>query len=185
MVRAFRPDPLDPDVVERLLADALRAPSAGHSQGVELVVLVGPGETARYWDAALPEYRRSSFAWPELLVAPVLVVVLTDPQRYVDRYAEADKGQDAAEWSTPYWWVDAGMAVQTLLLSAVDEGLGALFFGLFAQEAAVRAALDLPEALEAVGVIALGHPLPSAPGRSADRPRRPVDEVVHRGGYRR
>jgi nitroreductase len=182
MVRAFRPEPVDPEVLERLLAAALRAPSAGNSQGVELVVLVGE-ETARYWDAALPEERRTGFAWPDLLAAPVLVLVLTDPQRYADRYAEPDKGLDAAAWSTPYWWVDGGMAVHTLLLGAVDAGLGALFFGLFAQEAAVRSALGIPDELEAVGVVALGHPLPSRPGRSADRPRRPAAEVVHRGAY--
>jgi nitroreductase len=75
------------------------------------------------------------------------------------------------------------MAVHTLLLGAVDAGLGALLFGLFAQEEAVRAALRVPAERDVVGVVALGHPLPSRPGRSAARPRRPADEVVHRGGY--
>jgi nitroreductase len=114
--------------------------------------------------------------------------VLTDPQRYLDRYAEPDKaatglGDDAAAWRMPYWLVDGGMAVHTLLLAAVDAGLGALLFGLFAQEEAVRAALGVPEGREVVGVVALGHPLPSGPGRSAERPRRPEDEVIHRGGW--
>jgi nitroreductase len=183
MVRAFSPSPVDATVLDRLLVDALRAPSAGNSQGTELVVLVGPDETARYWDAALPAPRRASFTWPQLLDAPVLVVVLADRQRYLDRYAEADKGQDAATWSTPYWWVDGGMAVHTLLLGAVDAGLGALFFGLFARERAVRAALGIPDGRDVVGVVAIGHPLPSPPGRSADRPRRPAGEVIHRGRW--
>src|SRR3712207_162958 len=112
MVRAFSPEPLDPDLVERLVADALRAPSAGNSQGAEVVLLRGPEETARYWDASLPAERREGFAWPDLLAAPVLAVVLTDPQRYVDRYAEPDKGVDASSWATPYWWVDGGLVVQ-------------------------------------------------------------------------
>jgi nitroreductase len=188
MVRAFRPDPVDAGVLDRLLRDALRAPSAGNSQGTELIVLIGPEATARYWDAALPPVRRRAFAWPDLLAAPVLVLVLTDPQRYLDRYAEPDKaatglGDDAAAWRMPYWLVDGGMAVHTLLLAAVDAGLGALLFGLFAQEEAVRAALGVPEGPEVVGVVALGHPLPSGPGRSAERPRRPEDEVIHRGGW--
>jgi len=188
MVRAFRPDPIDPAVLERLLADALRAPSAGNSQGTELIVLSGPEETARYWDVALPPERRAAFAWPDLLAAPVLVLVLADPQRYLDRYAEPDKaatglGDDLTAWRTPYWLVDGGMAVHTLLLGAVDTGLGALLFGLFAREEAVRAALGVPEDRDVVGVVALGHPLPSAPGRSAGRPRRPTDEVIHRGGW--
>jgi nitroreductase len=47
MARAFSPAPLDPDLVDRLAADALRAPSAGNSQGAELVVLAGPEQTSR------------------------------------------------------------------------------------------------------------------------------------------
>jgi nitroreductase len=188
MVRAFRPDPIDPTVLEGLLRDCLRAPSAGNSQGTELIVLAGPQEIARYWDVALPPERRATFAWPDLLAAPVLVLVLTDPQRYLDRYAERDKaatglGESVASWRTPYWLVDGGMAVHTLLLGAVDAGLGALLFGLFAREEAVRTALDVPEDRDVVGVVALGHPLPSRPGRSADRPRRPHDEVIHRGRW--
>lgn len=183
MVRAFSPEPVDPRVLDRLLTDALRAPSAGNSQGTELVVLAGPEETARYWDVALAPDRREGFAWPDLLAAPVLVVVLADPRRYLDRYAEPDKAQDASAWSTPYWWVDGGMAVHTLLLGAIDAGLGALLFGPFAQESAVRAALGIPDDRDVVGVVALGHPLPSRPGRSAGRPRRPEGEVIHRGHW--
>ena len=72
--------------------------------------------------------------------------MLADPRRYLERYAEADKsttglGDEAAAWRTPYWLVDGGMVVHTLLLGAVDAGLGALLFGLFAREEAVRAAL--------------------------------------------
>ncbi len=182
MVRAFTPEPLDDDLIDRLLADALRAPSAGNTQGTELVLLVGD-ETDCYWDASLPPERRDGFAWPDLLAAPVLVVVLTDPGRYVRRYAEPDKAQDATAWTTPYWWVDGGMVVQRLLLGAEGAGLGALIFGVFDHEAAVREALEIPEAFGIVGVVALGHPLPSRPGRSARRPRRPHDELIRRGTY--
>ena len=181
MARAFSPEPIDPDLVEQLVTDALRAPSAGNSQGAELVVLEGPEQTRRYWDASLPEERRAAFAWPDLLAAPVLVVVLTDPQRYVERYAEPDKGQDATGWTTPYWWVDGGMVAQRLLAGVEAAGLGALFFGVFGREPAVRTALGIPEHLGIVGVVAFGHPLPTAPGRSAGRPRRA--DRIHRGGY--
>jgi nitroreductase len=180
MARAFTPEPLDDELIDRLLSDALRAPSAGNSQGTELVLLVGD-DTARYWDVTLPPERREGFAWPDLLAAPVLVVVLTDPGRYAARYAEPDKAQDASVWSTPYWWVDGGMVVQRLLAGVVRAGLGALFFGVFDHEAGVRAALAVPERLGFVGVVAIGHPLPSRPGGSAGRPRR--RDAVHRGVY--
>ena len=65
------------------------------------------------------------------------------------------------------------MAVEHLLLGATAVGLGACFFGLFEHEAAVLAALGVPDGWRAVGTIALGHPAPDEPGRSAARPRLP------------
>src|ERR671932_186860 len=72
-------------------------------------------------------------AWLEgMRTAPALVVCLSDPERYLTRYAEPDKGwtdRDERRWPVPYWDVDTGMAALLMLLTAVDEGLGACFFG--------------------------------------------------------
>lgn len=188
MVRAFTDQVVDPAVVDGLVDLARRAPSAGNSQGCAYVVLSGPVETARYWDVTLPAERRASFRWPGLVAAPVLVVCLVRPDAWVERYAEPDKvssglGQGSDAWPVPYWWVDAGMAIEHLLLGAVDAGLGACFFGLFGHEAAVLAELAVPAGWRAVGTIALGHPAPHEPGRSATRPRPGLDEVIHRGRW--
>lgn len=59
--------------------------------------------------------------------APLVVVVLAHKQAYLDRYGEPHA---EATWPAPYWFVDAGMAALLILLSAVDEGLGACFFGI-------------------------------------------------------
>ena len=188
MVRAFTDAPVAPEVVDGLVDLARRAPSAGHSQGWAFVVLAGPDETARYWDAALEPARRNGFRWPGLIAAPVLVVALVRPDAWVERYGEPDKagtglgsGQD--RWPVPFWWVDAGMAVEHLLLGAVAAGLGACFFGLFDHEAAVLAALGVPTGWRAVGTVALGHPAPDEPGRSTARGRRDLADVLHRGGW--
>jgi nitroreductase len=188
MVRAFTPEPLAPAVVDGLIDLARRAPSAGNSQGMAYVVLDGPEQTARYWDITLPRDRRASFRWPGLVTAPALIVVLVRPEAWVERYAEADKattglGAGAGDWPVPYWWVDAGMAVEHLLLGAVDAGLAACLFGLFEHEAAVLAALGVPPGWRGVGTVALGHPGPDEPGRSSARPRPPLAEVVHRGRW--
>jgi nitroreductase len=193
MVRAFgpdpaHPDPVDPAVVDALLDGARRAPSAGNTQAVRFLVLDTPAAVAGYWDLTLPTERRSGFAWPGLLVAPVLVVVLVDPGAYVARYAEPDKaatglGQGPGEWAVPYWWVDAGAAIQDLLLGVVDAGLGGCLFGLFRHEEAVLRAHGVPAGWRAAGTVALGHPAPSRPGRSAGRPHTPLGEVIHRGRW--
>jgi nitroreductase len=188
MIRAFTDEAVDPAVVDGLVDLARRAPSAGNSQGCSYVVLSGSEETARYWDLTLPAERRASFRWPGLVAAPVLIICLVRPDAWVERYAEPDKaatglGEGSDAWSVPYWWVDAGMAVEHLLLGAVDSGLGACFFGLFDHEAAVLAELGVPEGWRAVGTVALGHPAPDEPGRSATRPRPELPEVLHRGGW--
>ncbi len=153
-----------------------------------MVALTGAEQTGRYWDVALPADRRPGFRWPGLLDAPVLMVALVRPAAWVERYAEPDKaatglGGSADAWPVPYWWVDGGMAVEHLLLGAVEAGLGACFFGLFDHEPAVLAALDVPPGWRALGTIAVGHPAPDEPGASASRPRPSLDEVLHRGAW--
>ncbi len=193
MVRAFRPDPIPPDVLRRVLGAARRAPSAGNSGGTDLVVLVGPEETARYWDVTLPAgFARDHFPYPRLLDAPVLVIPLANERAYLERYAEPDKaftglGESTARWPVPYWTVDTSFAAMLVLLAAVDEGLSTLFFGIFDHEPALLRALGVPDGIRAIGTIALGYRDDAAddarPGRSANRPRRPLEDYLHRGGW--
>lgn len=188
MVRAFDARPVPRDALDRVLDLARRVPAAGNTQGLDLVVLEG-AETARYWDASLSVEARASFPWPGLLEAPVLVIPVGDPAAYVSRYSEADKartglGAGADAWAVPYWYVDTAFAAMVALLAAVDEGLGALFFGQFDHEDAIKAALDIPADRRPVGTIAIGYASArQRPSQSSLRPRRPFDEVVHRGGW--
>ena len=182
MVRSFHDRPLDPAVVDRILAAGMRGPSAGFTQGVELLVLQGPEETGRYWDVALPVDRRAAFPWPGLLRAPVLVVILTSETAYRHRYAASDKGGGAA-LEVPWWHVDAAFAALLLQLAAIDAGLGALFFAAHGVPA-LRSAFDFPEAFEPVGTVAIGHPAPDRRSSSVTgRPRRATAEMIHRGRW--
>ena len=71
-----------------------------------------------------------------------------------------------------------------ILLTAVDEGLGALFFGIFDQHLdAFRTAFGVPPAYRPIGAIAVGHRAPDVPSPSLLRGRRPQDEVVHHGRW--
>ena len=186
MVRRYDPDtPVPAEVLDRILAAGLRVPSAGFTQAVSLLVLEG-ADTDRYWTvttdpAAAPD------AWLRgMRTAPVLVQVWTSADAYLDRYAESDKGwtdRDPARWTAPYWHVDAGMTALALLYAAVDEGLGACFFGAPPRAVPmIRSTYAVPEDHDLVGVVSLGKPAGS-PTRSR-RERRPLKELIHRGRWR-
>lgn len=187
MIRTFDDRPIDAAIVERLLTNAQRAPSAGFSQGWAFLVLEGREQTERYWEATMASDRRTGFGWPGMFNAPLLIVCLSNKMEYLRRYARPDKGwadMDEKRWPVPYWDVDAGMAALLILQTAVDAGLGAVFFGVFDQPG-LRRAFAIPDEYTAVGTIAVGHPAP------ADRPspslrivgRRPAADVVHRGRW--
>jgi nitroreductase len=188
MVRSFSPRPIPPEVLTQVLDLARRVPAAGNTQGLDLVVLEGE-ETQRYWKTSLPDEQRATFPWPGLLDAPVLIIPVGSPSAYIERYSEPDKartglGAGEAAWGVPYWYVDTAFAAMITLLAAVDAGLGALFFGQFEHEHALKLALGIPEDRRPVGTIAIGYAAEEQRSSvSSRRPRRRLDEVVHRGGW--
>jgi nitroreductase len=186
MVRRFDPRPLPAEVLDRILHSATRAPSAWFSQGLDLLVIEGRDAVRGFWTAtADPRFGKPySTADP-----PVIVLVLSDKQAYLDRYSAPDKaglGMDSEEgWPVPYWDMDAAMAVMLMLLTAVDEGVGAWWFGVFHGAEALLRDLGVPPGRRLVGAVALGWPAaddrPSGSART--RPRRRFDQVVHWGRW--
>jgi nitroreductase len=215
MVRNFEDRPVPAEALERILDHARRAPSAGHTQGAVFVVLEGAEQVGRFWDCTFPAPRRAGFRWPGLFRAPVVILPCASKEAYLDRYAEPDKGwadRDETRWPVPYWDVDCAFATMAMLLTAVDEGLGALFFGIFdgpgeggcppespgeggcppespgeggcpERLPALRDAFGIPDEFRPIGAVALGWPGPDEPSPSLRRGRRPLDEVVHRGRW--
>ena len=189
MVRAYDDRPVDPAVVDRMLAHAVRAPSAGFSQGWGFLVLETPGDVALFWETTSGGTGETSRWLEGMRSAPVVVVPMSDKQTYLERYAEPDKGwtdRDETRWPVPYWHLDTAMASLLILLTAVDEGLGACFFGLSpGTHEAFREAFGVPESHVPIGAITLGHRLPdTGPAGSPARRERRTD-VVHRGRWGR
>ena len=185
MVRNFEDRPIPPETVERIIANAQRGPSAGFSQGFEFLVLEGKEQTDRFWQAVSPDQGWERAGWPGVYNAALVIVPLSHKQAYLDRYAEADKGwTDKAEshWPVPYWDIDTGFAALLILLTAVDAGLGALFFGI-TDAPALRAAFAIPDAYRPIGAITIGYPAPDRPSASLKRGHRPPASVIHRGGW--
>lgn len=189
MCRDFMDRAVPDEVLDRLLDRARRAPSAGFSQGVSFLVLSRPDETGRFWDAVSEPGWRADPSLPGLMRAPVIVVPMCSPAVYVARYSEQDKiafGLDREEaWPVPFWTVDAAFATMILLLGAVEEGLGALFFGRMAEDyERVRSVFGVPDEWSAIGFVALGWPAADGgPRGSARRGRKPLSTVVHRGRW--
>jgi nitroreductase len=178
--------PVPPEVVERLLEYARRAPSAGFTQGWGFLVLEEPADRELFWTSTSPPGAASR--WLDgMRRAPLIVVPHGDQRAYLDRYAEPDKGwtdRDAARWPVPYWHVDAGFAALMMLLTAVDEGLGACFFGIPVERLTpYREAFGVPAEVTPVGAVSLGYAVPDWRSPSLRRGRRPADEVVHRGRW--
>jgi nitroreductase len=181
MVRHFTTEPVAPKAIERMLALARHAPSAGFTQGQAFVVVTRPElKQALARLCGEEEYVAGGFH-PFISEAPVLIVACTSEAAYHRRYQEPDKlSADGTEiaWPVPYWHMDIGCAVMLLLLAAVDEGLAAGFAGAHDLDG-VRQLLGIPGEVTPVGVIPIGHRAPDKPSPSLTRGRRPPADYVH------
>jgi nitroreductase len=181
-IRSYAREAPDPDLIERLVDTARRVPTAGFSQGIDFLVLDDPDLLDEFW--------RLSGGDPEPDDPPVLVLVFSDPERYLERYRAPDKIEfglgDADAWPVKFWDIDASMAAMQLQLAAVDAGLGTWFFGIGEGEAAIRERFGVPADRSLIGIVALGyrHPDEQPAGSGTTRRRRPLGEQVHRNGWR-
>jgi nitroreductase len=180
MVRTFDPDRSVPDAaLERIVRNGTRAPSAGFSQGQAWLVLRGEDLT-RFWEFgsdAVSETVRS---------APLVLVPFSCKREYLERYARPDKGWtdlDEARWPVPFWHIDTAMAAMLQLLTVVDEGLGALYFGIVPDQVQpFRTAFGVPDDYEPIGAIAIGYDAETEK-RDLRAKRRPIEQLVHYGHW--
>ena len=188
MVRDYLPDPIDPEVIDRIVGVVRRAPSAGFSQGHRLVVVTEP-ETRRELARLAGEGEYVEMGLPPWIsIAPVHVVVGVREASYHERYTKPDKlveGGVEIAWPAPYWYVDSGSLFMLLQLAALDEGLGTGIYGVAGEDVPeLKALLDMPDDVHFVCVITIG----GQPRDADDSPlvsrltqaRLPLDEIVHR-----
>jgi nitroreductase len=185
MVRNYTEAPVDPASLDRVAAAALRAPSAGNSQAIAVVVVTNRDLRSRIaLIADEPDYLNAGFD-PWISKAPAHIVISVSERVYRDRYSEPDKlDADGAEisWPVPYWWIDAGAALMAVLLASVDEGLGAGFLGMHSVPE-LSALLGIPDDYHPIGVVTVGHPAPDRRSGSLDRPRKTAAQVIFADGW--
>jgi nitroreductase len=182
MVRNYTDGPVASSALDRVAAAALRAPSAGNSQAIAVVVVTDEAtraDIARIADE--PSYVEAGFdAW--ISKAPAHLVIAVSEKVYRDRYSEPDKLDPDGrpiEWPVPYWWVDAGASLMAVLMAAVDEGLAAGFLGVHSVPD-LSALLGIPDHFHPIGVVTVGHPAPDRRSGSLDRPKKTPADVVFR-----
>src|SRR5580704_3700652 len=137
--RGFRPDPIPPDVLERVLAAAHRAPSVGFSQPWDFIVIADAGRRLRIKElaeqsrqgfaAALPAARARAFdqlKTEAILQTLVNIVVTCDPTRG----GRHTLGRHAQPQTAMYSSV---LAVANLWLAARAEGLGVGWVSFFSE----------------------------------------------------
>ena len=184
MIRSFQKKQLPPEKVDRIIKNAFKGPSAGFSQGIEIVILDTTSSREKFYGmyGSKDERKASYDKWPTLEDAPLMILVLSHKDTYLNRYAEPDKGwtdRDESRWPVPFWDIDAGMAGLLILLTAVDQELGAVFTGVPDQSKA-RSIFGIPDGYNIVGAISIGYPETDDPqSPSLKRGRRNLDDIVH------
>ncbi|MEV7073658.1 nicotinate-nucleotide--dimethylbenzimidazole phosphoribosyltransferase [Streptomyces sp. NPDC093990] len=190
----FRSDPIPHEVLLRVLEAAHTAPSVGHSQPWDFVVIRSAETRAAMQDLAqrqreayaksLPKGRAKQFKELKIeaiLETPVNIVVTADPTRG----GRHTLGRHTQPQMAPY---SAALAVENLWLAARAEGLGVGWVSFFDEREMVRA-LGLPEHLEVIAYLCVGYvdEFPDEPElmQAGWSKRRPLSWVVHEETYGR
>src|SRR5919108_2372181 len=142
MVRTYKQNrSISDKIITKLIRNAHRAPSAGHTQVQEFIIVK---------DASIKKKLRKAAVNQEYVEqAPLLIVVCSNTSRSVGRY-----GIRGREF---YSIIDGTFASMLILLSAVNEGIGACFVGAF-QDNKVSEILELPKDVRPIGIICIGYP---------------------------
>lgn len=167
-VRKYKPDPVPPEVLGRLLDAAQWAPSWAHTQCCEVVLVTDPQRKAAL-QASLPG---TNPAFKAMVDAPLAVAFCARPGRA--GFYRGTAATPRGDWMM----FDAGLAMQNFMLAAHAEGLATVCVGLFDPASAARA-LGAPEGVEVIALTPLGYP----DAEVKVPPRKPRDEFARRESY--
>jgi len=131
------------------------APSADNRQPWRFVVVTND---------KIKEKLRAAYDEEWFVSAPVIIVGCAVPK-------EAWVRMDGQE----YWMVDVAIAMQNMILTATELGLGTCWIADFDEEAA-RKPLKLPLGVRVVAMTPLGYP---AEQKRPVGNRKPLSEIVH------
>jgi nitroreductase len=156
-VRGYKPDPIDEDILWRILQAGRIAPTACNLQPFHLIVVT---------DAETRGRMKAVYAREWFYCAPVILVGCAEPAKAWQR----KDGFNAAE-------VDLTIAMDHIILAATEEGLGTCWVCAF-NEAKAKEVLGVPPEVRVLAMTPLGYPDPAAELRPFVR--KPIEDLVRR-----
>lgn len=163
MCREYHDKDVSEKTIDKILDLSRRFPSAGHTQPQEFIIVRDQETKDALGKAAANQMY--------LATAPVVIVVVSDTKRSASRYGR--RGEKF------YSIIDGAFASMLVLLSVVNEGLGAGFVGAF-RDKRVQEILDLPSSVRPIGIIPIGH---CAQDPKSSKNRREKDKIIHHERY--
>ncbi|MDW7729259.1 MAG: nitroreductase family protein [Bacillota bacterium] len=157
-VRKYKTESIPGEKLEKLLEAARISPSWSNLQCWRFIV-VSDRETKNKLASSMPDNNPAKRSVGE--TAPLVLVLCADPKESGDQ-----DGKD-------YYLLDAGLAMQQLMLAAHNEGLGTCWVAWFDEEVA-RKACEVPERYRIVALSPLGYP----EKQPSVRPRKDIGEIV-------
>lgn len=156
-IRAYRPDPIPEEALNRVLEAVRIAPSGSNRQPWKFII-VSNGDLRRRLAAACGN---QGF----IAEAPVVVVACGYNINY-------NRGGYMGDMSM---LIDVSIAFTHLILAARAEGLGTCWIGSFNNEE-VKKILNIPEDVNVVAVTPLGYPKDD--GFANPGSRKPIKEII-------
>ncbi|MEM3584667.1 MAG: nitroreductase family protein [Nitrososphaerales archaeon] len=154
-IRRYKPKEVEKEKLMRIIEAGRLAPSATNSQPWHFIIVKNP-EIKRKLGESYPK------EW--FVNAPVIIVACADPSK---AWVRGD-GEE-------YWKVDVAIALQNMILCAVEEGLGTCWIANF-NEKIVKEVLGIPQGIRVVAMTPLGYPNEV---KGEVRDRKPLEEILH------
>ncbi|OWJ54896.1 nitroreductase family protein [Pyrodictium delaneyi] len=171
-VRSFRPDPVDPKDLEKILEAARRAPTSWNLQPLTVTVVTDPMLRERLAEAVGGQ--------KHVAEAPVFLVFSIDYHKVLEAARAA--GVEPAEPGLGHLVIgalDAGIASGWAALAAEELGYGIVFIALYSNPCRIADILGLPRHVLPIVGLCVGKPAETP----EPRPRHPMEVFAAENRY--
>ncbi len=139
-VRKYLDRPVEFEKITTILDAAIKAPSAGNLQGWRFLLVTDRNLIKEVSDCSIEQYWIQS--------APILIIVCALPEKHEMYYGLRGKRL--------YNIQDCAAAIENILISATDQGLGSCWIGAFEEEK-IRMLFNIPNSVRPQAIITLGY----------------------------